>query len=904
MSKPKLLTEDGTKWFELAATSKDRNETITTTNTSSNLGTFRTTATTLLSAETASYKSYKLLSSDTDASWVEKTTKSGTLSDRIASMSLLIAESPIHRLDMLSELISLAGKEKRIATMAGDALRDLFTQQLLPLDRKLITMASRPLEKYTKNVNESLSPKVLMLWRFEETLKGLYNAFLSLIESWLNDSVDATKKFGLHSAIDCLSAVPEGEERLLTMCVNKLGDPSKKAAAAAGHQLRRLLEEHPAMQETVAREVQQLAHRSNLSKKALYNTVVFLNQLRLSRGDGALAVRLVETFCGLFEACVKKGKDEGEEINSRLLGALLTGVNRAQPYLAEGGEKEIVKHLDSLFRIVHQAGASTATQSLMLLFNLLVGSGTSTSTSTDTSTDTSVDTNTKTGHEQKSPIDRFFRALYSKLSEPTMFIGKNTTMFFNLIYKAMKVDRSLPRLCAFAKRLLLMSLHATSAVPGGSLFLLSEVIKVRPELIEAIEKNNTNEFDAVKREPAAAFGENNEIGSLWEASLLTNHFHPSVAKFSSSLLSEDDHRIVYQGDPLRDFTLINFLDRFAFRNPKSKDKLKKSFKLNESVAERRSGGRGLAAASAVAVNDAKFLEQQNVGDNEQFFYKFFTDKAKRDVIKGVRSQKKDSDGDVDEEELALEDAEVKDRLGDIDWANVGGDEDDEEEKFAMQLAEGLMQNGGKGTPNFDSEDVDMAGWSDLDSIESGEEGEMDGEMEMEEEEGEGDFDEFELESAEGSSSSDGEDASEDASEDADDKFDDRDRFDDNSDDSLADASLDSEDEDEVEDEEEEELDDGESEFFNMQGDSEGDSDNSLSDDNKNNNQLKKKKRKERGGGDDDVFADANEVADADNFWQKRDQSKKKRMAEPTEPEPSVTGGGKKKRNSRRKNAIS
>jgi len=361
-SKPKLLLDEThSSWYKLAKTTKERDTTLDgkESNTSQVLEKFRSTGDTLLKAEITNYKGYRQANGDVDATWVEKTTKSGTLSDRIASMSLLIAESPIHRLEMLGELIALAGKEKRIAVMAGDALRDLFCKVLLPEDRKLVTMSKRPLMKYTKNVKESLSPKVLMLWKYEESLKNCYNGFLSLIESWLNDSIETTKKYGLHSAIDCLTAVPEGEERLLTMCVNKLGDPSKKAAAAAGHQLRRLLEEHPNMTGVVAKEVQQLAHRPNLSKKALYNCVIFLNQLRLSKEDVKLAARLVETFCGLFEACVKKGKDEGEEINSRLLGALLTGVNRAQPYLGANNDDQILKHLDSLFRIVHQAGAST-----------------------------------------------------------------------------------------------------------------------------------------------------------------------------------------------------------------------------------------------------------------------------------------------------------------------------------------------------------------------------------------------------------------------------------------------------------------------------------------------------------------------------------------------------------------
>jgi hypothetical protein len=52
-----------------------------------------------------------------------------------------------------------------------------------------------------------------------------------------------------------LKEVPEGEEELLTLIVNKIGDPGRKIASAAGHQLRGVLEEHPVMVNVVAREV-------------------------------------------------------------------------------------------------------------------------------------------------------------------------------------------------------------------------------------------------------------------------------------------------------------------------------------------------------------------------------------------------------------------------------------------------------------------------------------------------------------------------------------------------------------------------------------------------------------------------------------------------------------------------
>ena len=47
---------------------------------------------------------------------------------------------------------------------------------------------------------------------------------------------------------------------------------------------------------------------------------------------------------------------------------------------------------------------------------------------------------------------------------------------------------------------------------------------------------------------------------------MATHFHPSVANFAGSIL--DGSGVKYSGDPIQDFTIMRFLDRFVFRNPK------------------------------------------------------------------------------------------------------------------------------------------------------------------------------------------------------------------------------------------------------------------------------------------------------------------------------------------------
>lgn len=288
-----------------------------------------------------------------DERWVENTMKKGTLKDRIAAMSVTVSSDPVHKFYALDGLLAMVGcsesggkSNSRVAQLTAQALDDLFLNSFLPPDRKLLSLSQRPLYRYEAGKNgktstKTLSPRILLLWRFEEMVKEKYELYLrKYMGQTLQEGAEMQKISILQSAGNLLSSVPEGESILLSMMVNKLGDPAKKTASAAGHQLRMVLQKHPNMRLIVAREVQQLAHRPHLSSRALYNCIIFLNQLKLTKDDDLdektykalqnepLPASLIKTYFRLFEVAVKHGKEkdpesEGACMKSRLLSALL-----------------------------------------------------------------------------------------------------------------------------------------------------------------------------------------------------------------------------------------------------------------------------------------------------------------------------------------------------------------------------------------------------------------------------------------------------------------------------------------------------------------------------------------------------------------------------------------------------
>ena len=121
------------------------------------------------------------------------------------------------------------------------------------------------------------------------------------------------------------------------------------------------------------------------------------------------------------------------------------------------------------------------------------------------------------------------------------------------------------------------------------LIIVSQIVRNKNKLWKIVDKNlnntNSENYDNLKRDPVYT---NADEFPLNELLILTNHYHPSIQKFANFILQNYNKDIIaYDGDPLTDFSLVNFLDKFMLKNPKIKsDKGKKKVS-----AQNKRGGR-------------------------------------------------------------------------------------------------------------------------------------------------------------------------------------------------------------------------------------------------------------------------------------------------------------------------
>ena len=304
-----------------------------------------------------------------------------------------ITKAPVYELDTLDALVAMASKkEQRTQQLALEALKDLLLHNLLP-DRRLRPMRSQPMGY------PDMTLETAILCHFEDRLIPRISAIVDALEAGLRSTVEYFRRVCMEMIADWLIAKPEQEARLLSMLVNKLGDPVTQNCSKAMSLLRKVIFHHTAMKVVIVKEIRQFTMRPNLPPRATYSAILLLSQMPVldSRRDSEVAEQLIECYLSLFEKAVAMN-----ELGSKLLSALLTGINRVFPYLQS--TEAIVKHMDVLFKIVHTGAFSTSTQSLMLISHIALQ-----------------EEGAKDEANQQL-IDRYYRALYSKLLSDQVYL--------------------------------------------------------------------------------------------------------------------------------------------------------------------------------------------------------------------------------------------------------------------------------------------------------------------------------------------------------------------------------------------------------------------------------------------------------------------------------------------------
>ncbi|CAG8577468.1 14786_t:CDS:10, partial [Acaulospora morrowiae] len=630
----------------------------------------------LLKTENSQYAANHPGHSRSDRTFYTTMIKSGTMKDKLSTLSVLVDESPIHSIHAFETLLGMANKKSRNESVqAVEYIMNLMLESVLP-NRKLKYFRDQPLN------DPKVTVRHLIVWAFEDFIKNYYYQFIRVIELLSHDVLTHVRQRMVTIIFTLFKEKPEQEQNLLKLLVNKLGDKERKVASRASYLINQIFSVHPFMKMHVIREIEQLILFPSANDRAQYYGVISLNQIILTNRDVEVANKLIDIYFVLFTKLLKSKDDEikrnkdmiksnkkkkndedkiEDTVDSKLVAALLTGVNRAYKF-SQVNDSVFEGHLNVLYRITHVGTFNISIQALMLIYQVSL--------------------------KKESLSDRFYRALYQSLLDPRLDKSSKHAMYLNLLFKALKNDSVIVRIEAFIKRLIQVCGHHLPPFICGAFYLISALVQKFPSLYYFIthpedhdsqerfidvpdeddlqhnvddsgdedkksdndkslsKDENLRKYDGRKRDPQYSYADQT---CLWELTFFTNHFHPTVALYAKQLI---ENKSIENQPELHHHTLSHFLDRFVYRNPKKSDRIKGGNVLLQPTVATEPGmvimkkGTGISQ-NEINVNSEEFWKKSlvDVPVDQAFFHKYFTQKHANG---NVQKEKKNSVDDIDD----------------------------------------------------------------------------------------------------------------------------------------------------------------------------------------------------------------------------------------------------------------
>jgi ribosome biogenesis protein MAK21 len=440
--------------------------------------------------------------------------ESGTLPDKFTAMRVTADENPLFSLPHLSQLNEMMRVKPRIALEAMHTAEHIFTHSLLP-DRLLKKFGEQPLH--------SAKDSHLVIFYFEDQLLNSYADFITNIERLAKGQQSSIRDPAIRCLGNLLKAKPQCERVLLTILVDKFGDPLKTVSTVAATTILTVLKAHPQMTEAVIAAVN--SQQPKFSPEAKQRALKFLAQLKIDGKGENSARELYETIRPrLLEELAK-----GEAQNSKVLQALMRS---AEKCAAVCSTDEMATLIDPLYAFTESATLGTSFTALQLLFSIHKAAG-------------------------EVPA-RFYDVVYQALLHEDFQNASKQTQFMNLILDVLMAEQDPLAPACFVHRLLHVGLHMNASFVVAALILVGKLFEAKPDLqslFTSEDPKSESDFDFQARHLSP-----NALNTFpWILSIYVTHFHPVVRELAANLISQSP--IAYDGDPFDEFATTKQLKR-------------------------------------------------------------------------------------------------------------------------------------------------------------------------------------------------------------------------------------------------------------------------------------------------------------------------------------------------------
>ncbi|GAW07546.1 CBF-domain-containing protein [Lentinula edodes] len=709
----RFIVPPASQWYN--AVSRLNVETALPTITPAQLNSFHTRAAELHTEDMKTFTSSSSGSSSaSEASFLSKIIQSGTLSDRLSALTLLVQSSPVHNLKALETLkgMSERGKGQGGREESLKALRcvvDWWVGGGAP-ERKLKYFRDQPL------LHPGVTDQHLVLWYFEDWLKKYFFSILQILENLSLDPLPYVRTQTLNLIFILLRDKPEQEQNLLRLLVNKLGDTDKSLCSRASYHILQLLQPHAPMKGVVVREITALVLRPAAPTAAatmLAAAAFAATTSQLPANIASRKIRFAEDDTPAPTASSATSKSKGkvattEKKQVNVHARYYATITFNQIVLTPADRDVALKLIDVYFE----------------MFKELLGEGKISEEGGvvedgDEIAEVKTDKNGRVFNGKQSKGKGKGKIKEIKGAAGFGEIEDENSKLISAILTG--VNRALPFAKIDAKdvgSVLVSGGNGATEFIAGGLYLLGELFSTIPGLrsmVTEVAKQEEEPYDSRKRDPQYAHASSSP---LWELTPLLHHYHPAISLHARQLLSSQP--LTASAD-LSLNTLSHFLDRFVYKNAKKISPDATKGKGVSAMQPSASGIEGvklikgeLTTSGDLLMNEEKFLKRrpEDVPVDQLFFHKYFTRKNERVREKHTKSSNEDSEVDSDadsdgggEMDLTGDEAEIaRDKEASDEEEEEGSELDEEEVWKAMQAS----------MPKVLADDDDLMNDSDVD----------------------------------------------------------------------------------------------------------------------------------------------------------------------------------------------
>ena len=684
--------------------------------------------------------------------WTHDILQKGTFDDKISALLLYIRENPKMTLKYLEILIKLSenkNRRKNDAVIIG--LKDLFLESILQ-GKKYISFNN----KYKNIMNDKIEEDELFNSYYEDKIHHLYLRFVNLLEESINsESIINIKKKNMEYLSEMLIKQPESEEKILQDIVNKLGDTSTEISNYTIKLLNKIQEIHMNMSNIIFKYVT-IFYTMNDKNESKLNALNYLVQMEIPNINKKIFLEeSINFFFGLFNQIstenennnnkenekklrIEKNKKKQKKIkkiilenknkdaiNDKLLSLIVKRINILFKYIKNQKNQmekinEIIESkISILFKLSHSKSLKLSIEILKLLFGIITT-------------------------QDQNFVSRYYKSLYELISSKSLSSSKYVKEALKLILMSLMFDNNNNRISSFIKRLLEMCLISEPPFIICNLIIISQVIRNKNKLWKMMEREQSGVklfYDSTKRDPQFAQGEYSFLNELY---LLEKHYHPSVQRMAKFILDNYNKDIIsYNGDPLLDFSLTNFLEKFMLKNPKIKKEKKEIKKITNDDDELKKFIQGDEDNNnkenkniTMDENDLEFIDKFNKIypeiTNDKNYLKKMKKKEKKmrteedvDEMIGDQEYTKKENEDSDLENYA-------DKVIDEEYKKFGKDIDDDNDLIENDLENNNNEEGEVDDLFTEDENEDMNENEENKDLEENEDNEIEEEEEIEE----------------------------------------------------------------------------------------------------------------------------------------------------------------------------